>query len=116
MADINEILLLIKTTRKNKRITQKQVASYLGIPEVNYMRIENGETSMKLETYIDICKFLGVNLFADKSEEKETSLITNKETDINSLSSEIRSTNKKIDNIEDKLEEILKIFKNSKKR
>lgn len=114
MANISEILVLIRNTRKEKGITHEEIAKSLGMTTSGYARIEKGETSMKLETYIDICKYLGVDLFASKPEENETSLITNKETDINSLSNEIRSTNKKIDNIEDKLEEILKLFKKKK--
>lgn len=110
MANISEILMLIRNTRKEKGITHEEIAKALGMTTVSYARIERGETEMKLAVYIDICKYLGVDLFANKPEHKETSLITNnKETDINDL-----ATKQDINEINNKLDDILKLFKKKK--
>jgi transcriptional regulator with XRE-family HTH domain len=111
MANISEILALIRNKRKEKGITHEQIAKALGMTTVSYARIEKGETEMKLAVYIDICEYLGVDLLINKPEQQETSLITFKETDINDL-----ATKRDINEINNKLDEVLNFFKTKKKK
>lgn len=114
MADIKEILELIKSKRREKGITQKEVANFVGVSEMTYIRIENGQSDLKLSQYIDICKFLGVELIAGKESTNETALVTSKEADVMNMWQELREQKNEIKKQTQKLDEILDLFKKKK--
>jgi transcriptional regulator with XRE-family HTH domain len=115
MADIKEILELIKSKRKEKGITQKEVANFVGVSEMTYIRIEGGQSDLKLSQYIDICRFLGVELITGKDPSNETALVTSKETDVVNMWQELREQKNEIKKQTQKLDEILDLFKKKKK-
>ena len=115
MADVSDILDLIKTKRKEKGITQKEIANFIGVSEMTYIRIENGQSELKLSQYIDICKFLGVELVTNKDSTKETALITSKESDVSNVWQELREQKNEIKKQSEKLDELLELFKKKKK-
>jgi transcriptional regulator with XRE-family HTH domain len=116
MADVSEILELIKIKRKEKGITQKEVANFIGVSEMTYIRIENGQSELKLSQYIDICKFLGVELVTTKESNKETALVTSKESDVSNIWQELCEQKNEIKKQNDKLDELLNIFKKGNKK
>ena len=59
---IKEIYKLAKEARKNQRITQKQVSSFIDIPQSGIARIEKGETDVQLSTLLNYLSPLGLTL------------------------------------------------------
>mgnify|MGYP004616945761 FL=1 len=59
---IKEIYKLAKEARKNQRITQKQVSSFIDIPQSGIARIEKGETDVQLSTLLYYLSPLGLTL------------------------------------------------------
>ncbi len=52
---------IIKSIRKEKKYTQKEIASYLNLSQTSYSDIENGISSLTVEVFLKICKFLEID-------------------------------------------------------
>ena len=87
MADINsekegEIVLIgkilnkIRETRKERKVSQQDIAKLLGISTNSYNEIENGKRTLSLERFLQITQFLEMDeIFGKESTEtKETQL------------------------------------------
>src|SRR6218665_581716 len=57
-----DIGLLLKATRKVKRLTQEQVADMAGISRPRYREIEAGSSAARTTTLINIARALGLEL------------------------------------------------------
>lgn len=55
------ILDFIKQTRKQKKLTQKDLADVLGMKDTSYGDIENGVTKLKLCDFLKLCNFLNID-------------------------------------------------------
>lgn len=55
---------IIKSIRKQKHYTQKDIASYLNLAQTSYSDIENGIARLTVEDYLKICKFLEIDPIA----------------------------------------------------
>ncbi len=54
----------IKDLRKKRNFKQEYMATSLGFENVrSYVRLENNETSLSVETLLDICKILNINVY-----------------------------------------------------
>jgi len=62
--ETNKILELIKRTRKEKKLTQEDMANHLGIAQGYYSNMENGKNSIDIEKLQEICKVLDIELIA----------------------------------------------------
>ncbi len=62
MENLSTFTKRLKTIRKEKHITQKQLAIESGLSERGYQRIENGENGVTLENAITIADILDVSL------------------------------------------------------
>jgi len=125
--EIAELLELIKQKRKEKSVSQQEIADYLGISQPAYKNIELGRTSLKLETLYKIAQYLGIDVFAQGRNQKEESLIAVNPTDlfknINDLKKEQSDMKKSQnemkkgqDDINQKLDELLDLFGKKKKK
>ncbi len=116
MDDLKEILELIREKRKERGITQADMAAKLGISQSAYKDIEIGKTDLKVRTLQQIADILGIDLFAKKSNNKEQSLIAinpeNIYKDINDLK---RNQEEMKNELNQKLDEILNFFGKKKK-
>lgn len=56
----NDIIKLIKNSRINQNITQKQLSDILKIDRSVYSRIERGEYELKLDLCFRICEVLKI--------------------------------------------------------
>ena len=56
-----QVAELIRETRKEKGLTQKELGEKLGISESTFNRYENGTANLSLETVEKIARVLGVN-------------------------------------------------------
>lgn len=64
----------IQATRVENKISQKEMADFLGI-SMNYIsRLENGKTKIELKTFIKICDFLNISIY-DVLNEKSDNII-----------------------------------------
>ena len=123
MKEIKELLELIKAKREEKGISQREIADYLGISQPAYRNIENGQTSLKVETLYQIAQYLGINIFAQSNNPKEESLVAVNPADIFKNIGDLKKGQDDIKNdmkkqqeeTNQKLDEILKLFKNKKK-
>lgn len=64
----------LKTVRKNKKLTQREIARRSNLSLMGYIKIENGESVPKLTTAFLIAKALGESLgklFIPKSKKYE---------------------------------------------
>ena len=62
------ILSKIKQVRKEKKISQKQIAEVLGISQVAYSKIEKGEVELGIERFFQLLAYLEIeNPFEQKS-------------------------------------------------
>ncbi len=72
--DFSNIGKRIQTTRMENKISQKEMADFLGI-SMNYIsRLENGKTKIELKTFIKICDFLNISIY-DVLNEKSDNII-----------------------------------------
>lgn len=60
---IDEIGNLIKTTRKNQKLTRKALCELCGVSYSTLNKIETGSVSVRLDIVINITKTLGLNLW-----------------------------------------------------
>ncbi len=56
------IALIIKKLRKQRKITQSELADYAGLSRAGIAKIEAGESDIKLSTLISIANLLGLDL------------------------------------------------------
>ena len=64
----------IQATRMENKITQKEMADFLGL-SMNYIsKLENGKTKIELKTFIKICDFLNISIY-DVLNEKSDNII-----------------------------------------
>lgn len=68
----DSIIDQLKTIRKDKELTQAQVATRAGISQGEYSRIENGWVSPRLTTVVAIAEVLGQRLAFEVSEQTKT--------------------------------------------
>ena len=61
MERVHTILEFIKKERKNKKISQKEMADLLKIGHETYRDIESGRISFRVETMLNICKILNLD-------------------------------------------------------
>ena len=66
----SEVGSLIKKFRKNRKITQNDLADYAGLSRAGIAKIEAGESDIKLSTLISILNMLGLNLFLKERNSK----------------------------------------------
>ena len=67
----------LKVFRKNQGLTQNEFADKLGIERSNISRYENGDTLSSIETFLEICNILNIdieNFVKYINEEKENSI------------------------------------------
>ena len=72
--DFSNIGKRIQATRMENKISQKEMADFLGI-SMNYIsRLENGKTKVELKTFMKICDFLNISIY-DVLNEKSDNII-----------------------------------------
>lgn len=112
MVNLAEILDLIREKRKEKGITQADMAAKLGISQSAYKDIEIGKTDLKVRTLQQIAEVLGIDLFSARGGKQEQSLVAvnpqNIYADLNQLKQNQEEMN-------EKLNEILNLFGKKKK-
>lgn len=57
---------LLKRYRKEKKITQQELASFAGLSRVGVVKLEKNESDIKLSTLIKIVGLLGLDLVLKK--------------------------------------------------
>ena len=62
LQDLNNIGPYLKKLRKKKKITQVELAEYAGLSRAGIVKVESGESDIKLSTLISIANLLGVDL------------------------------------------------------
>jgi len=55
-------MLRLKELRKDCKVTQLQIAEYLGVSRPTYTRYENGEREPNIETIIKIAKYFNISI------------------------------------------------------
>ena len=61
----------IQATRMENKITQKEMADFLGL-SMNYIsKLENGKTKIELKTFIKICDFLNISIYEIKKKKTD---------------------------------------------
>ena len=93
------ILDFIKQTRKQKKITRKEMAEYLCTSAENYKKIEYGMVRLTLENFLIICNVLQISPMEliNESTEEHFILINNK--DITNLERILTKIQKQMQNI-----------------
>lgn len=61
--DSKKIALMIKKIRKQRKITQTELADYAGLSRAGIAKIESGVSDIKLSTLISIANLLGLDLY-----------------------------------------------------
>jgi len=121
MKEINELLDLIRKKREEKGISQRQIADYLGISQPAYRNIESGQTSLKVETLVQVASYLGIDIFQNnESSQNLVSLnpddIVKKINKLDVIDEATRQNAKEIKEINQKLDELLDLFGKKKKK
>jgi transcriptional regulator with XRE-family HTH domain len=108
MDDLEAILEMIREKRKEKGVTQAEMAAKLGISQSAYKDIELGKTDLKVRTLQQIADILGIN-FANngKGGKKEQSLVA---LNPDNIYSDLNQLKRNQEEMNDKLDEILKLF------
>jgi len=57
--------VLIRTRRESLAIKQGDLASIAGIDQGNLSKLERGNAKATLETYLRLCKALGIDILAE---------------------------------------------------
>lgn len=76
---IPKICNYIRTKRRELNFTQEQVAAYVGMKTNTYRDLENGNTRMRLEDLLLICKYLSIDPINLVKQSDETILVLNNE-------------------------------------
>lgn len=109
MGDNDEILELIREKRKERGITQADMAAKLGISQSAYKDIEIGKTDLKVKTLQQIANILGID-FIDRNRKEQSLVAVNPEN----IYGDLNELKRKQDEMDAKLDEILKLFKGKK--
>ena len=64
--DIKNVGELLKKYRKEKKITQEDLAKYAGLSRIGVVKLENNEGDIKVSTLIKISNILGFDLVLKK--------------------------------------------------
>lgn len=62
LTSASDLGALIRDRRKSVEVSQGDLASAVGIDQANLSRIERGTTAATLETYLRLCKALGLQI------------------------------------------------------
>jgi transcriptional regulator with XRE-family HTH domain len=73
---VENIALNVRTLRKQRRLTQKEVSKRMGVHMSLYSRLEQGSTRISIETLIKVSRLFGVSI---------NKLIYNKEIHIENM-------------------------------
>jgi transcriptional regulator with XRE-family HTH domain len=111
MSDVNHILGLIREKRKEKGLTQADMAKFLGISQSAYKDVEVGRTDLKVKTLQEIADFLGIDIFVKKEDQLETSLIAINPIDIVNDIHNIKKSQEEMKNdLTSKMDKLLELF------
>lgn len=111
MSDVNHILGLIREKRKEKGLTQADMAKFLGISQSAYKDVEVGRTDLKVKTLQEIADFLGIDIFVKKDDQLETSLIAINPIDIVNDIHNIKKSQEEMKNdLTSKMDKLLELF------
>ena len=95
-----EIIALITKIRKEKKISQKEMAEQLGISTKQYNFYENLKTIMNIEIFSNVLKILGIDMkdfvFLKPTIENIKSIIT--KSDLNKIQIALDKAKSKLDN------------------
>lgn len=58
----NDIIILIKTIRKNRLLTQKEMSEKLNISQTQYNFYESGKSEMTITTFLKILEILNITI------------------------------------------------------
>jgi transcriptional regulator with XRE-family HTH domain len=111
MKEIDELLILIKQTREEKGISQKELAKHLGISQPAYNNIESGATALKVETLFQIASFLGIDFFPNPNNNKTEDLITVNPVDIAKKLNKIDEIDNNVRDLNSKIDKLFDFFK-----
>lgn len=64
--DIKYVGELLKKYRKEKKITQEELAKYAGLSRLGVVKLENSESDIKVSTLLKISNLLGFDLMLKK--------------------------------------------------
>lgn len=62
LENLNSIGPYLQKLRKKKKITQVELAEYAGLSRAGIVKVESGESDIKLSTLIRVANLLGVDL------------------------------------------------------
>lgn len=113
---VEELLLLIRKTREEKGISQRDMAKYLGIAQSSYNQIESGSTALKVETLLEIADYLGINFFPNPNDAVNEDLIALNPVDIVTKISKIDGIDEKVNDLNSKLDKLIGLFGKDKKK
>lgn len=101
-----DILEIIKLKRKEKNLTQEQMARLLNMPRTTYLNIENNIVTLKIYDFFRIIKILKIPLEIFQDEK----YIVISEQDFDDL----KKASKTISSITEKIESNVNVVNNSK--
>jgi transcriptional regulator with XRE-family HTH domain len=61
MDKLMNVTIQLKNRRRQKRVSQVEIAQHLNMSASNYRKIENSDSPMSLERFIAICEYLLIN-------------------------------------------------------
>ncbi len=60
--NIKSLVDAIKATRKSKKLSQQTLAQKVGIPQSHISKIESGNVNIKLASFVEIARTLGLEV------------------------------------------------------
>lgn len=116
--EVAELLVLIKKTREEKGISQRDMAKHLGIAQSSYNQIESGSTSLKVETLFEIAEFLGISFFPNPDDNKVEDLVAVNPVDIikkmnkiDEIDNNVHQNTKDLKDLNSKIDKLFDFFK-----
>ncbi|MCK5884802.1 MAG: helix-turn-helix transcriptional regulator [Bacteriovoracaceae bacterium] len=64
--DVKNVGELLKGYRKERKITQEELANFAGLSRIGIVKLENNESDVKLSTLIKVVSLLGFDLVLKK--------------------------------------------------
>ncbi len=112
MKDIDYFLTLIKQTREEKGVSQRDIAKHLGITQPSYNHIESGFTALKVETLLQIATFLEIDLFPtlDANDSTKSKDVAHKGI------KELNVVKQEVENINGRINQLFDLFNSIEKR
>ena len=110
--DVLKFLEIIKQTRKEKGITQEQMAEHLGIAQPSYRDIESAKVRVKAAQIFQMIRFLDIDLSSGIPNDKEETYLPAKIETFEDMLELLPSLATKEDNkkLEEKLDQIIKLL------